>query len=110
MNAEALNRMDDDELRDVAKRATDLLAQRDVDRKDQARAAAMATLAAAGLKPADLVAKPRGKNRIAAPTYHAGRTYTHPDNPELRWNGRGVRPKWIKELEAAGRRPASVMT
>lgn len=30
--------------------------------------------------------------------------YVHPTNPELRWSGRGSKPKWIVELLAAGHR------
>jgi DNA-binding protein H-NS len=30
--------------------------------------------------------------------------YRHPGNPQLQWTGRGVPPKWLKELEESGRR------
>jgi DNA-binding protein H-NS len=30
--------------------------------------------------------------------------YRHPGNPHLQWTGRGVAPKWLKELEERGRR------
>jgi DNA-binding protein H-NS len=29
--------------------------------------------------------------------------YRNPDNPEQTWSGRGRRPRWIHEAEAAGR-------
>lgn len=29
--------------------------------------------------------------------------YRHPANPQLQWTGRGVAPKWLRELEAQGR-------
>lgn len=30
--------------------------------------------------------------------------YRHPTNAQLQWTGRGVAPKWLKELEERGRR------
>ena len=29
--------------------------------------------------------------------------YRHPDNPELKWTGRGHQPKWVREWVASGK-------
>jgi DNA-binding protein H-NS len=29
--------------------------------------------------------------------------YRHPENPKLTWTGRGMKPKWLKELVDSGR-------
>lgn len=34
--------------------------------------------------------------------------FAHPDNPALTWTGRGRRPGWYLELEAAGRAPVDL--
>lgn len=34
---------------------------------------------------------------------HSQPVYRHPANPELAWAGRGRKPKWVKEWEAAGK-------
>ena len=42
----------------------------------------------------------RGVKRV---TSERAARYRNPDNPEQTWSGRGRRPRWIHEAEAAGR-------
>lgn len=41
----------------------------------------------------------KGKKGDKAPTEFR---YAHPENPSLKWSGRGRQPAWIKEHEEAG--------
>ncbi|MBK5927334.1 hypothetical protein CCR87_08345 [Rhodobaculum claviforme] len=45
---------------------------------------------------APITGKPMKKPQVAA-------KYRHPDNPGLTWSGRGRKPNWLVEQEAAGR-------
>lgn len=50
---------------------------------------------------ADLTARgARGPRRAKA---DGAARYRNPDHPEQTWSGRGRRPRWIHEAEAAGR-------
>ena len=45
------------------------------------------------------------KVRISSPSAHEHKQppkYRHPENPNLTWCGRGMRPHWLKELEQRG--------
>ena len=42
-------------------------------------------------------AKTAGKTRAKAPV-----KFQHPENPELKWTGRGNKPNWVKECLANG--------
>ena len=44
----------------------------------------------------------RGRRRQAEGPAGAPR-YRNPENPEQTWSGRGRRPRWVHEAEAAGR-------
>lgn len=46
---------------------------------------------------------PSDTGKQAPRSAKAGPVYRHPSDPELAWAGRGRKPKWIKEWEAAGR-------
>lgn len=110
---ETLNALNDDELRIVISRANELLKAHDDERKAKALADAKAlkakaladaraVLASAGLSLKDMSGK---KPRLAkTPSYHVGRNYHHPANQGLIWNGKGQKPSWLRELEAAGGR------
>lgn len=49
----------------------------------------------------------RGRGRRADAAAAAGPAsaprYRNPDNPEQTWSGRGRRPRWVHDAEAAGR-------
>ena len=51
--------------------------------------------------------QPRAKKTVKKAAAKAAKTiaYRHPDNPQLTWSGgRGRRPQWVKDWEAAGRK------
>ena len=53
---------------------------------------------------AQLAARGAGSARTARRAKAEGApAYRNPDNPEQTWSGRGRRPRWIHEAEAAGR-------
>jgi DNA-binding protein H-NS len=67
--------------------------------KRAALAAAEAAVREMGFNLAELVgtAKPsRSKSTLAA-------KYRHPENPSMAWSGRGRKPRWVNEAEAAGK-------
>ena len=107
MKLEIIDGLKDEELQAVIERAQELLRDRDEKRKDKAREDAIAILAAAGLEPGDLKGTPKRK-RTGVAVYKAGHSYQHPDDPTKVWKGTGVRPAWVKELEAKGRKPVEV--
>lgn len=45
----------------------------------------------------------RGRRRTAAEGTGNAARYRNPENPEQTWSGRGRRPRWVHEAEAAGR-------
>ena len=45
----------------------------------------------------------RGRRRGAAEGAVNAPRYRNPDNPEQTWSGRGRRPRWVHDAEAAGR-------
>lgn len=58
-----------------------------------------------------LMGPPRGRRRSAAEAGERSSSspqgaprYRNPENPEQTWSGRGRRPRWVHEAEAAGRR------
>jgi hypothetical protein len=103
MTLDSLEKLADDELRAVAARCDELLAQHDRQRKDKALEEARAILAGAGLNLRD-VANGKPKNGSKGPVYHGGRQYQHPTNKALIWTAKGQKPGWLRELEAQGMR------
>ena len=115
---ETLAALNDDELRAVGTRVNELLKAHDDERKAKALAdakalqakalaEARALLASAGLSFKDIA----GKRRIRSgktPAYHAGRSYQHPSNKALTWNGKGQKPGWLRELEGEGGKPVEL--
>jgi DNA-binding protein H-NS len=102
-----LNELRDDELRTTIEQAGTLLKQRDEDRKAKAIIDARATLAAAGLTLKDLGGRTKSKNGKGH-VYHSGRTYQHPANKALTWNGKGKKPGWLTTLEGEGKAPLEI--
>jgi DNA-binding protein H-NS len=108
---DTLNALNDEELRAVSARVQELLRAHDDDRKAKALADAKAlkakaladaraVLASAGLSLKDMSGKKPRSGK--APAYHAGRTYQHPANKAMVWNGKGQKPGWLRELEGEG--------
>ena len=85
-----------------------MLKQHDRERKDKALENARAILASAGLSFRDVAGKATSANRGKMPAYHSGHHYQHPLKKELVWTARGQKPRWLRELEAEGKRPVEV--
>jgi DNA-binding protein H-NS len=98
MLLDSLEKLADDELRDIAARCETLLKQRDAERKEHAIAEARATLAAAGLTLRDILRKSPVKARTPSRTVN----HQHPTDKSLTWNGGGKKPAWLVELEKSG--------
>jgi DNA-binding protein H-NS len=45
----------------------------------------------------------RGRRRAAAEGPASAPRFRNPENPEQTWSGRGRRPRWVHDAEAAGR-------
>jgi DNA-binding protein H-NS len=103
MKPDTLDALNDDELRALIERAQGLLRQRDEDRKAKALGDAKAILASVGLSLKDLGGKAKGKPAKSV-AYQGGHQYQHPTNKTLTWNAKGQKPRWLRELEAAGER------
>lgn len=71
-----------------------------VKRRKDALAAVEATAREAGFTLAELMGKPEKAGKKISPP-----KYSHPENPELTWTGRGRQPAWFKELIAGGTPP-----
>ena len=105
---DSLEKCADDELRAVAARCEELLAQHDRQRKDKALEQARVILTGAGLSLKDVASgKPKNGNG-KGPVYHGGHTYQHPTNKALTWNAKGQKPTWLRELEASGGKAVEV--
>jgi hypothetical protein len=105
---DSLEKCGDDELRAVAARCEELLAERDRQRKDKALEQARAILAGAGLSLKDVAAGKPQKNGGKGPVYHGGHTYQHPSDKTKTWNAKGQKPTWLRELEASGGKAVEV--
>ncbi len=106
MKLDTLDALSDSELQAAITHAQGLLKQRDDDRKDEAIEKAKATLASVGLTLQDLIAKKKKAARTIS--YHTGRTYQHPANKAMTWNGKGKKPGWLVALEAEGGKAAEL--
>jgi hypothetical protein len=104
MTLDSLEKLGDVELRAVAARCEDLLAQHDRQRKDKALEEARVILTGAGLNLKDVAAGKPHRNGGKGPVYHGGRQYQHPTDKALTWNAKGQKPTWLRELESDGRR------
>lgn len=107
MKLDTLDALGDDDLQAIISRCKELLAKHDRERKEKALNEARATLAAVGLTLKDLNGK--GKTKAGkSPVYKSGHTYQHPTNKALTWTAKGQKPKWLRELEAAGGKASEI--
>jgi hypothetical protein len=108
MKLETLDALMDEDLRAIGDRVEELLNQHDRERKDKALEDARAILARAGLSLRDVASKATSANRGKMAAYHSGHHYQHPLKKELVWTAKGQKPRWLRELEAEGKRPVEV--
>jgi hypothetical protein len=108
MKLETLDVLKDEDLRAIIGRAEELLKQHDRERKDKALEDARAILASAGLSLRDVAGKATGAKSGRGPAYRSGHHYQHPSKKELVWSAKGQKPRWVRELEAEGKRPVEV--
>jgi len=100
-----LEEMSRDELEELRANVDRALADVEERRRNTARAAVEATAAEHGFTLAELYDLPAPKRRA---TRGRARTkgeakYRNPDDPSQTWPGKGRKPQWIKDAEAAGR-------
>ncbi|WP_210529164.1 H-NS histone family protein [Rubellimicrobium arenae] len=50
-----------------------------------------------------LIGQVRGRRKATSSGEGGEPRYRNPENPEQTWSGRGRRPRWVHEAEAAGR-------
>lgn len=109
MSAPAIQELSDQELHAVIRQAEELLKQRDHERKTKAQQDAAAVVAAAQEQARTLLAAVGLSYRPSVGSRRSGRkagvppkpkVYQHPQRGELRWNGRGRKPQWVKEIES----------
>jgi hypothetical protein len=110
MKLETLDALMDNDLRAIIGRAEELLKQHDRERKDKALEDARAILASAGLSLRDVASKATSTQRGKTHVYRSGHHYQHPGNKQLVWTAKGQKPRWVRELEAEGKRPVEVPT
>lgn len=80
----------------LSKKIDKALADYDVRKKAEARAAAEALAKEAGYSLSELMEVGGSKGSKGAPRY------AHPENPSQTWTGRGRKPKWVEEHLSAG--------
>lgn len=94
-----LEEMSFSDLKKLQKDVDKAIASFSVRQKQAALAAAEAAVRELGFNLAELVGTaklPHSKSALPA-------KYRHPENPSLTWSGRGRKPSWINEAEAAGK-------
>lgn len=107
MNIEKLTRKELVDLKAKVEKAITALDQKE---KDAALKAAEQAARAHGFSLADLgVAGGKGRRKGAARGAKTPAKYRNPDDPSQTWSGRGRRPQWIKDAEAAGTDLATLM-
>ena len=93
-----LSKMSEDELvqlrKDVDKTLADLAARN----KQNALKAAQAEAKKRGFSLDELI----GQRKARKPKAPSAPKYSHPENPEVTWTGRGRQPGWIKDALARG--------
>lgn len=104
MTTDMLDALNDDELRTVIAHAQELLKNHDRERKEHALAEARTLLSSVGLS----LKVASGKSAKRSPVYRGGHHYQHPMKPDLRWNARGQKPGWLRELEREGGKAVEV--
>ena len=109
MHLETLETLTNDQLKAVIARSDELLKERDRKRKEETIRDVLAKLAAAGLTPADVLAKKVAKAaRARGFKPKSGHMYRHPAKPELQCLGTGKKPKWWHELQKEGKEPVDL--
>ena len=98
MDLHALSLEDLKKLRSDVEKAISTL---EIRRKKEAYDAARAAVAEFGFSLDDIIGDQARKGKARSKTVGVPK-YAHPENPDLTWTGRGRRPKWVDEHEAAG--------
>jgi DNA-binding protein H-NS len=84
------------ELRALQDQVKHELQKREVEEVAQAREKILAIAQSIG-KPLDEILASAGKVKLAPVVIR----FQHPDNPELKWSGRGRKPNWINDWEVS---------
>lgn len=114
MDLKILDSQKDDELRALMARADEILKKRKLDGDVEAIKMSISLIEERGLPTKELkaqLAKLTGAPKVKAATTFkpkADHVYQHPDNPALKANGTGVKPKWWNDLIAAGKQPVDL--
>lgn len=83
-----------------------MIAKRETETREAAKQAALAAVRQYGFEFSDLfpvsgasrsMSEDKKERKPVAPKY------AHPENPSLTWSGRGRTPKWVTEMQDAGR-------
>jgi DNA-binding protein H-NS len=105
---ETLDALTDEQVQSAVSYGQTLLKTRQEKREDDALETAATAMRAAGLtvnmKALRAMAKKAATVNGSA-KYKAGTHYQHPDDAGVVWSGKGQKPNWIRDLEAAGKRP-----
>ena len=97
-----LDKMDRAELLKLKADIEKTLVKKAAEEKKQARAEAEKAVAKFGFSLAEVVGAEPGRKPAKARSVGAVK-YVNPADPTKTWTGRGRRPEWIKELDAAGK-------
>lgn len=90
------------ELKELARRATELAeSKKDQERRDL-RAELVERIRAVGYAVDDIFPGSGSVKPPAASKSKAPAKYRHPENPTLTWSGRGRKPRWLVDAEASG--------
>jgi DNA-binding protein H-NS len=96
-----LNTLSLEELQQLRTDVEKAIATVEIRRKKEAYDAVRAAAAQFGMSLDDLIGEQPTKGKGKSKTVGVPK-YAHPENPDLTWTGRGRRPKWVEEHEAAG--------
>lgn len=93
----SIQKLDLDELKQLQKDVEGAIANFEVRRKNEARAAIEAKAKEFGFELSDLLGA-KGNKRIRVTS-----KYANPDAPSQTWSGRGRRPRWVVDALKAGK-------
>lgn len=97
-NIEALSSA---QLRELQEKCATLLKKREIEDKDKAREQIFAIAQSVGLSLQELL-RDAGR-QPAKPRKAVEAKYQHPHDASVRWSGRGMQPKWVKDWVADGK-------
>lgn len=97
-----LENMSTAELKELAKKATELAERKKDQEKRDLRAEIVEKIRAAGYTVDDIFPN-SAPVRASATKEKAPAKYRNPENLSQTWSGRGRKPRWLVEAEAAGR-------